>query len=197
MKIAIASDASGFRLKEHVKQVLREAGHDVTDVGQQREDETVRYYEAGELLARAIQSGAYERGFVMCGSGAGVCMTAGKFRGVYAVACESEYTAAELRRITNANVMAMGEKVVTPAVAGRMALAFVDSDWCDGMTPDKAGMVHEGFARNGAFAAKPGTNCKLFVTCREMLGKPARGIYNESKEARRAVTQGGRLPILL
>ena len=49
MKIAIASDASGFRLKEHVKQVLREAGHDVTDVGQQREDETVRYYEAGEL----------------------------------------------------------------------------------------------------------------------------------------------------
>ena len=140
MKIAIASDASGFRLKEHVKQVLREAGHDVTDVGQQREDETVRYYEAGELLARAIQSGAYERGFVMCGSGAGVCMTAGKFRGVYAVACESEYTAAELRRITNANVMAMGEKVVTPAVAGRMALAFVDSDWCDGMTPDKAGM---------------------------------------------------------
>ena len=95
MKIAIASDASGFRLKEHVKQVLREAGHDVTDVGQQREDETVRYYEAGELLARAIQSGAYERGFVMCGSGAGVCMTAGKFRGVYAVACESEYTAAE------------------------------------------------------------------------------------------------------
>ena len=65
MKIAIASDASGFRLKEHVKQVLREAGHDVTDVGQQREDETVRYYEAGELLARAIQSGAYERGFVM------------------------------------------------------------------------------------------------------------------------------------
>lgn len=107
----------------------------------------MRYYEAGELLARAIQSGAYERGFVMCGSGAGVCMTAGKFRGVYAVACESEYTAAELRRITNANVMAMGEKVVTPAVAGRMALAFVDSDWCDGMTPDKAGMVHEGFAR--------------------------------------------------
>ena len=101
----------------------------------------------GELLARAIQSGAYERGFVMCGSGAGVCMTAGKFRGVYAVACESEYTAAELRRITNANVMAMGEKVVTPAVAGRMALAFVDSGWCDGMTPDKAGMVHEGFAR--------------------------------------------------
>ena len=99
MKIAIASDASGFRLKEHVKQVLREAGHDVTDVGQQREDETVRYYEAGELLARAIQSGAYERGFVMCGSGAGVCMTAGKFRGVYAAVSYTHLTLPTIRLV--------------------------------------------------------------------------------------------------
>ena len=52
MKIAIASDASGFRLKEHVKQVLREAGHDVTDVGQQREDETVRFWRAPFRAAR-------------------------------------------------------------------------------------------------------------------------------------------------
>lgn len=147
MNIAIASDASGFRLKEHVKAVLREAGHAVTDVGQQQENETMRYYEAGERLARAMQTKQYERGFVMCGSGAGVCMTASKFKGVYAVACESEFTAAELTRITNANVMAMGEKVVTPAVAARMALAFVNSSWCDGMTPDKVEMVHEGFAR--------------------------------------------------
>ena len=50
MKIAIASDASGFRLKEHVKQVLREAGHDVTDVGQQREDETVRVSRGGRAF---------------------------------------------------------------------------------------------------------------------------------------------------
>ncbi len=146
MNIAIASDASGFRLKEHIKAVLQNAGHSVTDVGQQQESETLRYYEAGERLARAMQTGKYERGFVMCGSGAGVCMTASKFKGVYAVACESEFTAAELVRITNANVMAMGEKVVTPAVAERMALAFVNSRWCDGMTPDKVQMVHEGFA---------------------------------------------------
>lgn len=68
----------------------------------------------GELLARAIQSGAYERGFVMCGSGAGVCMTAGKFRGVYAVACESEYTAAELRRITKRERDGHGRKSCDP-----------------------------------------------------------------------------------
>ncbi len=147
MNIAIASDASGFRLKEHIKKILRSAGHDVDDVGQQQEADTLRYYEAGERLARAMQTGKYERGFVMCGSGAGVCMTASKFKGVYAVACESEFTAAELVRITNANVMAMGEKVVTPAVAERMALAFVNSRWCDGMPPEKAQMVHEGYDR--------------------------------------------------
>lgn len=147
MKIAIASDASGFRLKESVKEALRGAGHAVTDVGQQREEDAVRYYEAGEMLARAIQSGAYERGLIFCGSGAGVCLAVGKFRGVYAVACESEYTAAELHRITNANVMAMGEKVVTPDVARRMALAFVGSRWRDGMPPDKAEAARAGFAR--------------------------------------------------
>lgn len=147
MNIAIASDASGFRLKESVKQALAEAGYTVTDVGQQREVDAVRYFEAGELLARAMQSGRYERGLIFCGSGAGVCLTVGKFPGVYAVACESEYTAAELHRITNANVMAMGEKVVTPAVAQRMALAFLGSQWCDGMPPEKAATMHEGFAR--------------------------------------------------
>lgn len=147
MNLAIASDASGFRLKESVKQVLADAGHTVTDVGQRREEETVRYYEAGELLARAMQTGAYERGLIFCGSGAGVCLAVGKFKGVYAVACESEYTAAELCRITNANVMAMGEKVVTPAVAQRMALAFVNSRWCDGMPTEKAAVAREGFAR--------------------------------------------------
>lgn len=146
MKIVIASDASGFRLKEAVKRALQQAGHEVADVGQQREEETVRYDMAAERLARALQSGAGERGLIMCGSGAGVCMAVGKFRGVYAVACESEYTAAELNRITNANVMAMGEKVVTPEIGARMALAFVNSRWCDGMTPEKAQAMHEGFA---------------------------------------------------
>ena len=61
MNIAIASDASGFRLKEHVKQVLREAGHDVTDVGQQREDETVRKRRRrvhdGRQVSRRIRRG--------------------------------------------------------------------------------------------------------------------------------------------
>ncbi|MFR6149588.1 MAG: hypothetical protein ACLUJ0_08555 [Ruthenibacterium lactatiformans] len=61
----------------------------------------MRYYEAGELLARAIVSGAYERGFVMCWKRRRRCMTAGKFRGVAGRrGSESEYTAAELRRIT-------------------------------------------------------------------------------------------------
>ena len=147
MKIAIASDASGFRLKEAVKQTLRDAGYDVTDVGQQQEADTLTFFEAGTLLGKAMQSGAYARGLIMCGSRAGVCLVTGKFRGVHAVCCESEYTARHLARITNANVMAMGEKVVTPAVAGEMALAFVKSTWCDGMPPEVAGRCQAGYAR--------------------------------------------------
>ena len=147
MNIAIASDASGFRLKESVKDALIAAGHSVADVAQQTQDETLTYFEAGTLLGQAMQSGKYARGFIMCGSGAGVCMVAGKFDGVYAICCESEYTARHLARITNANVMAMGEKVVTPAIACEMALSFVNSVWCDGMTADKVEMFQKGFAR--------------------------------------------------
>ena len=147
MNIAIASDASGFRLKEAVKCALLAAGHRVADVAQQQEHEAFTYFEAGTLLGQAMQSGAYARGFVFCGSGAGVCMTAGKFDGVYAICCESEYTARHLARITNANVMAMGEKVVTPAVACEMALCFVNSVWCDGMPPETEKMCKKGFAR--------------------------------------------------
>lgn len=146
MKIAIASDRSGYRLKEAVKQYLRAQGYMVDDVGQRREADQMTYFEAGRALGHAMQSGAYAKGLVMCGSGAGVCLAAGKCRGVYAVACESELTARELTRITNANVMAMGEKVVTPTVGCAMAKAFVESIWRSGMTPETETMVQRGYA---------------------------------------------------
>ena len=84
MNIVIASDASGFRLKEAVKCALLAAGHRVADVAQQQEHEAFTYFEAGTLLGQAMQSGAYARGFVFCGSGAGVCMIISGLIGILA-----------------------------------------------------------------------------------------------------------------
>ena len=93
MNVVIASDFSGFRLKEAVKAHIIALGYEVEDVGAQKEEDATLYFEASENLARVIREGRVERGIVICGTGAGVSMIANKFRGVYAVACESVYTA--------------------------------------------------------------------------------------------------------
>jgi ribose 5-phosphate isomerase B len=132
MKVAIASDFSGFALKEAVRMFLLENGYQIEDVGQKTVQEQMLYYEAAASLAKAVQSGEFERGIVICGTGAGVSMIANKHRGIYCVACESVYTAEKISLINNANVLAMGEKIVSHVMGCEMAKAFLDSIWCDG-----------------------------------------------------------------
>lgn len=145
MKIAIASDSSGLRLKNSVKAYLLQAGYDLDDVGQLHEaDSPVAYYTAASNLAKAIQSGKYDRGFVMCGTGAGVMLVANKFKGVYCVLCESTFTAEKNVGINNANVLAMGEKAVSVDVACDMAQKWLDSTWGN-MPPERQKTVADGF----------------------------------------------------
>ena len=121
MKVAIASEASSFQLKEQVKKHILDLGYEVVDAGQQSEEENVLYYEAAANLAKKIQSGECERGIVFCGTGAGASLIANKFKGVYCVACESIFTAEKISLINNANVLAMGSRVVSFDMACEMA----------------------------------------------------------------------------
>ena len=132
MKVAIACEASSFLLKEAVKKRIQAAGYEVLDVGQQTENENVLYFEAAQNLAKVIQSGECEKGIVICGTGAGVSMIVNKFRGVYCVACESVFTAEKISLINNANVLAMGARVVSWDIGGEMAEKFLAGKWCDG-----------------------------------------------------------------
>ena len=132
MKVAIACEASSFLLKEAVKKRIQAAGYEVLDVGQQTENENVLYFEAAQNLAKVIQSGECEKGIVICGTGAGVSMIVNKFRGVYCVACESVFTAEKISLINNANVLAMGARVVSWDMGGEMAEKFLAGKWCDG-----------------------------------------------------------------
>jgi len=145
MSIVIASDFSGFRLKEAVKNSLMADGYELVDVGQTAEDQNVLYYEAAERLAHAMQSKAYTKGIIMCGTGAGVSMIANKYRGVYCVACESVFTAQGIGLINNANVLAMGERVVSQHMGYLMAKAFIDAVWCDGFEAQRKKNNEEGF----------------------------------------------------
>jgi len=145
MKVAIASDFSGYNLKESIRCFLTEHGYSVDDLGQRTNNEQMLYYEAASNLAKAIGSGQYDRGIVVCGTGAGVSMIANKHRGVYCVACESLYTGEKISLINNANVLAMGEKIVSHAMGCEMAKAFLDAVWCDGFEEQRRKNNEKGF----------------------------------------------------
>jgi len=101
MKVVIASDFSGYQRKQAVRKHLAAVGFEIDDVGQQSDKDMVMYYDAATNLAKAIQSGDYEKGIVICGTGAGVSMIANKFTEVYCIACESVYTAEKISLINN------------------------------------------------------------------------------------------------
>ncbi|MBK1840866.1 RpiB/LacA/LacB family sugar-phosphate isomerase [Azospirillum sp. YIM B02556] len=145
VKVALASDSSGFRLKEAVKAYLQATGYEVVDVGQTSEDGPVSYVDAASSLAGAVQSGPCRRGIVICGTGAGVSLVANKFKGIYCVPCESLYTAQRSSLINNANVLAMGERIVGHEMACEMAGAWLRNGWCDGFDGERRERNMRGF----------------------------------------------------
>ena len=146
-KVVIACESSSVALKEAVKKRLIDAGYEVGDVGQQVDGEPVLYYEAAENLARAIQSGEYERGIAICGTGAGISMVCNKFRGIYAVACESVFTAEKISLINNANVLCMGARVVSFDMGGEMAEKYLAGNWCEGFAPERKRNNENGYKK--------------------------------------------------
>jgi len=116
MKIAIGSDHAAFPLKEAVRKHLIEGGHDVIDMGTNSLDR-VDYPVYGEKVARAVVSGEVELGIAICGTGAGISMAANKVPGVRCVLASEPYTAVLSRQHNDANILAMGARVVGEGLA--------------------------------------------------------------------------------
>ncbi len=111
MHIVIGSDHAGYRLKEHFKGVLKEDGHTVDDLGTHSE-EPVDYPPICAAVARSVAAGKADRGIVLGGSGQGEQITANKVRGIRAALCNDLYTARVSREHNDANVLAMGGRIV-------------------------------------------------------------------------------------
>ena len=125
MKLAIAAEVCSFELMKVVKQHLLDSGHEVQDLGMSCAEQPHKFYETAPRVAKAIQSGAAERGILMCGTGMGVCLVANKFKGIYAAIAESATTARLHWVINRANVLCMGAWVVGPYVARDMVDAWL------------------------------------------------------------------------
>ena len=116
MRVSMGSDHAGFRLKEELKTFLQTEGHEVLDVGTDSE-ETVDYPDFCAAAARAVIDGRADRAIVLGGSGQGEQLAANKVRGTRAALCNDLNLAQLSRRHNDANVLAMGGRIVATELA--------------------------------------------------------------------------------
>lgn len=131
MRIALAADHAGFELKDEIAAWLRDQGHEVLDLGTTSR-ESVDYPEYGARLARAVGSGDAEKGIAVCGSGIGIAIAINRFADCRC-AHVNEPLSAELARTHNdANVLALGARLVGSDMARQCVSAFLGTQFAGG-----------------------------------------------------------------
>jgi ribose 5-phosphate isomerase B len=123
-RIAIGSDHAGYLLKQHLIPLLTDEGHEVTDLGTDSE-EPVDYPIYCSAVGRVVRDGQADLGIVVGGSGQGEQLSANKVRGVRAALCNDLYTAHFARPHNDANVLAMGARVVGSGLAELILHTFL------------------------------------------------------------------------
>jgi ribose 5-phosphate isomerase B len=129
--IVIGSDHAGYRLKEHLKGVMKADGHTVDDLGTHSE-EPVDYPPICADVGRAVAAGRAERGIVLGGSGQGEQIAANKVPGVRAALCNDLYTARLSREHNDANVLSMGGRIVAEALADEILRLWLATEFAGG-----------------------------------------------------------------
>jgi ribose 5-phosphate isomerase B len=131
MRIAIAADHAGFPLKELLVARLASEGHEVIDLGTDSE-EPVDYPGFCAAAGRAVARAEADRGIVLGGSGQGEQIAANKVHGVRAALCNDLFTARLGRQHNNANVLAMGARIVAPQLAYEILQIFLETPFDGG-----------------------------------------------------------------
>ena len=111
MKIAIGSDHGGFVLKSEILKHIQSKGYEVKDFGSYSV-ESVDYPDVAHEVAEAVVKGDYDKGILICGTGIGISIAANKIPGIRAALCGDCFSAKASREHNNANILAMGERVI-------------------------------------------------------------------------------------
>lgn len=131
MKIVIGSDHGGFELKEDIKAYLGELGYECVDYGTHSKD-PVDYPDFAFLVAEAVARGLFDRGIIVDGAGVGSAMAANKVPGVRCAACQDIYTARNSREHNDANVLALGDRVIGKGVAREIVKVWLTTEFAGG-----------------------------------------------------------------
>ena len=138
--IALGSDHGGFALKEEIKKYLAEKEIPFTDFGTDSEA-SCDYPEFAEKVCRSVLSGESEKGILCCGTGIGMSMAANKIRGIRCALCSDGYSAEMTRRHNDANVLALGGRVIGPGLALEIVEIFLKTPFEGGRHARRVGKV--------------------------------------------------------
>jgi ribose 5-phosphate isomerase B len=125
MKVAVAFDHRGVKLRETVLAELAELGHEIVDLGTDKPEPRIDYPDKAREVAEAIQDGVAERGVFVCGSGVGASVAACKFAGIRAGLCHDTYSAHQGVEHDDMNVLCLGSGVIGQSLAAELVRAFL------------------------------------------------------------------------
>lgn len=126
MKVAIASDHGGLRIKEEIKALLDELQLSYEDFGCHCED-SVDYPDYALPVGKKVASGEFDRGILICGTGIGMSIAANKIKGVRCALVHDLFSAKATREHNDSNVLAMGERVIGPGLAKEIARVWLQT----------------------------------------------------------------------
>jgi ribose 5-phosphate isomerase B len=131
MKISVGADHAGFALKEHIRDVLTKAGHEVSDLGT-HSTESTDYPDYAAAVGRAVANGTAARGILVCGSGAGMSIAANKINGIRAALGTNPEEVAFTRHHNDANVLTLGARFTEAALADELVRIFLETGFDGG-----------------------------------------------------------------
>lgn len=126
--IALGSDQAGYSLKQEIIKYLEEKGLEYKDYGSFSED-PVDYPVYGKKVAHAVAGGECDKGILICGTGIGIAIAANKVKGIRAAHCHDCFSAEATRLHNDANIVAMGARVVGPGLAVKIVDTFLNTEF--------------------------------------------------------------------
>ena len=141
-KIIIGCDHGGLELKNEIISHLNKRKIEVVDVGTYTSD-SCNYPDYAKALCKRIQSGEFERGILVCGTGIGMSMAANKHKGIRAACCSDTFSARMTRMHNDANVLCLGGRVVGAGLACDMVDLFVDTDFEGGRHSLRVALIED------------------------------------------------------
>lgn len=139
-RIVLSSDHTAIALRQAIAAHIVDQGWEPVDIGPTTPDST-DYPRHGEAAARRVASGDCRFGIVLCGTGQGIMMAANKVKGIRCGACAEPYSAAMIRAHNDANMLALGARVVGPGLALAIVDAFLTTDFDAGRHSPRVAMI--------------------------------------------------------